>query len=342
MSYGADAEAQFRRVATYIVLCLCLLASPLVAEAQPAGKAWRIGYLTVGSPPPPSAAPSPVTAAFRQGLRELGYVEGQNITIEHRWAAGQSHRLPELAAELVKLKVSVIVASATQAALAAKQAARTIPIVFVTLGDPVDVDLVSSLARPGGNATGLGSGGGGEIGAKRLQLLKEIVPGVTRVAVLWNPRNPGNVGVMKALTEAARLLGAQLHPHEVPEPAALGQALTAIPKEPVGALVVAADPTFTQGYGVIVDFAAKNRLPAIYPDRRAAEAGGLISYQTNLADLHRRAAGYVDKILKGAKPEALPVEMATRFELVINLKTAKALGLTIPPSLLARADHVIE
>jgi putative ABC transport system substrate-binding protein len=323
------------------LLTLALAAAPLAAEAQQVRPAWRIGYLSAGSPP---AQPSHLNVAFRQSLRELGYTEGQHITIEYRWGEGKSHRLPDLAAELVNLKVSVMFASSVQAALAAKQATKTIPIVFVMLGDPVAAGLVASLAQPGGNVTGLGAvaGGGGEIAAKRLQLLKEIAPAVTRIAVLWNPHNPGNVRAMKVITDAAGPLGVHLYPHAVAEPATLGNALAAMAKEPVGALLVVADPTFGGNHKQIVDFASKNRLPSIYAERQAVDAGGLMSYQANLADMHRRAAGYVDKILKGAKPGHLPVELPTRFELVINVKSAKALGLTVPPLLLLRADHVIE
>jgi putative ABC transport system substrate-binding protein len=329
-----------------VTLALCLaaaVAAPFAPEAaaqgSKTGKVWRIGYLAAGSPPPPSAPPSSPRSAFLQGLRELGYVDGQHIMIESRWSEGRLDRLPDLAAELVNLRVSVIYASSLSAALAAKQATSTIPIVFVTLGDPVAAGLVSSLARPGGNLTGLG---GGEVVAKRLQLLKDVAPDVTRVAVLLNPRNPGNLEALKRLRDAARLLGVQLHPQEVSEPAGLSNAFTAMTTEHVGALLVVADPTFVQHHRLIVDFAMKSRLPASYAERQYVDAGGLISYQTNLADLNRRAAGYVDKILKGAKPGSLPVELPTKFELLINLGTAKALGLTIPPSLLVRADHVID
>ena len=334
---------RFLRPFAGFLLTLALAVAPLAPEAQQVRKAWRIGYLSVGSPPPPSAQPSPLNSAFRQGLRELSYTEGQHITIEYRWGEGKAHRLPDLAAELVNLKVSVMFASSLQAALAAKQATKTIPIVFVMLGDPVAAGLVASLAQPGGNVTGLGAvGGGGEIAAKRLQLLKEVAPAITRVAVLWNPSNPGNVRVMKVLTDAAGLLGVHLYPHEVPEPATLSNAFAAMAKEPVGALLVVADPTFAPNYKLIVDFATKSRLPSSFASRQAVDAGGLMSYQANLADMHRRAAGYVDKILKGAKPGDLPVQLPTRFEFVINVKSAKALGLTVPPSLLVLADHVIE
>ena len=335
---------RFLRPFAGFLLTLALAVAPLAPEAQQARKAWRIGYLSVGSPPPPSAQPSPLRSAFRQGLRELGYTEGQHITIEYRWGEGKADRLPGLAAELVNLKVDVMFASSLQAALAAKEATKTLPIVFVGFGDPVATGLVASLARPGANVTGLGGvgGGGGEIAAKRLQLLKEVAPAVTRVAVLWNPRNPGNVRAMQVLTDAAGPLGVQLYPHEVAEPATLGNALAAMAKEPVGALLVVADPTLAQNHKLIVDFATKSRLPSIYAERQAVDAGGLMSYQANLADMHRRAAGYVDKILKGAKPGDLPVQLPTRFEFVINVKSAKALGLTVPPSLLVLADHLIE
>jgi len=336
---------RFLRPFAGCLLTLALAVAPLAPQAQQVSKPSRIGYLGTGSPPPPSGQPSPLNSAFRQGLRELGYTEGQHITIEYRWAEGKSHRLPDLAAELVSLKVSAMFAGSQQAALAAKQATKTIPIVFVTLGDPVAGGLVASLAQPGGNVTGLGGGGGGSggtIAAKRLQFLKEVAPAVTRIAVLWNPGNPGNVRVMKVLTDTAGLLGVHLYPHEVPEPATLSNAFAAMAKEPIGALWVGADPTLAQNHKLIVDFATKNRLPSIYAERQAVEAGGLMSYQATLADLYRRAAGYVDKILKGSRPGHLPVELPTRFELVINVKTAKALGLTVPPSLLVQADHVIE
>lgn len=324
-----------------LTLALCLAVAPPAAEAQSAGKVWRIGYLAIGSPPSPSAAPSHNRSAFLEGLRELGYVDGRSITIESRW--GESHRLSDLAAELVDLKVSVIYAPSLVAALAAKQATGTIPIVFVTLTDPVVEGLVPGLARPGGNVTGLaGSGGGGGIAAKRLQLLKEVAPDVTRVAVLWNPRNPGNARVLRTLGEPARLLGVQLHPSEVADAAGLGHAFTAMTRERVEALAPVADPTLAQHRRSIVDFAMKNRLPAVFAERQFVDAGGLMSYQTNLADLNRRAASYVDKILKGTKPGDLPVELATKFELAINLKTARALGLTVPSSVLVQADHVIE
>jgi putative ABC transport system substrate-binding protein len=324
-----------------VVLVLAVLTPTLAAEAQQAGKPWRIGVLSVTSPPAPSAPPSPLQSAFLHGLRQLGYVDGRNIAIAYRWGEGKSERLSDLAAELVTLRVSVIFGSSVRAGLAAKRATSTIPIVFVTLGDPVADGLVSSLAHPGGNVTGV-AGGGGEFVAKRLQMLKEIAPETTRVGVLWNPRNPGNARALKVLDDAARRLGVQLHPQQVAEPAGLSHAFTAMTKEQVGGLVVIADPTFAQHHKLIVDFAARNRLPAIYAERQAVAAGGLMSYQTNLADLHRRAATYVDKILKGANPVNLPVELSTQYELVINLKTAKALGLTIPQSLLLLANEVIE
>ena len=257
---------RFLRPFAGFLLTLALAAAPPAPEAQQARKAWRIGYLSAGSSPAPPAQPSPFSSAFRQRLRELGYTEGQHITIEYRWGEGKADRLPGLAAELVNLKVDVMFAPSQQAALAAKQATKAIPIVFVVLGDPVAAGLVASLAQPGGNVTGLGAvgGGGGEIAAKRLQLLKEVAPAITRVAVLWNPSNPGNVRVMKVLTDAAGLLGVHLYPHEVPEPATLSNAFAAMAKEPVGALLVVADPTFAPNYKLIVDFATKSRLPSSF------------------------------------------------------------------------------
>ena len=318
-------------------LALGLLASPLVADAQQAGKVARIGVLAQGS----STDAPHIGEAFRQGLRDLGYVEGQNIVIEYRWAEGRAERLPDLAVELVNLKVDVIVAGGTPAPLAAKHATRTIPIVMGGAGDPVGTGLVASLARPGGNVTGL-STLTPELGRKRLQLLKEVVPGVSRVAVLWNAANPYAVLNMRETEAAARTLGVQVQSLEVRGPDDFESALPAAIRGRAGALIVVDDP-LTLTYRVrIVDFAARNRLPAMYGFREYAEAGGLMAFGASLADLGRRAATYVDKILKGAKPADLPVEQPTKFELVINLKTAKALGLTIPQSVLLRADQIIE
>jgi ABC-type uncharacterized transport system substrate-binding protein len=314
-----------------------LLAVPLAAEAREPGKVARIGMLSQGSP---TFSPQ-LREAFRQQLRELGYVEGQNIVIEYRWAEGRAERLPDLAAELVSLNVDVIVAGGTPAPLAAKHATRTIPIVMTAAGDPVGSGLVASLARPGGNVTGL-SARSPELGGKRLQLLKEVVPGLSRVAVLWNAANPYAALVVRETETAARTLGLQVQSLEVRGPDDFENALPGAIRGRAGALIVVEDPLTFLYLKRIAEFAAQNRLPATYGYREFAEAGGLMTVGPNLADLYRRAAIYVDKILKGAKPADLPVEQATKFELVINLKTAKALGLTIPPSLLQRADQVIE
>jgi putative ABC transport system substrate-binding protein len=315
-----------------------LLAAPLAAEAQPAGKVYRIGYLAAGS----GMSNPRNLEAFRQGLRDLGWVEGQNIVTEYRWAEGRFDRLPDLAAELVRLKVDVIVASPTSAALAAKNATGTIPIVGMSLTDPIGIGLVASLARPGGNVTGVSYSVGAEIFGKDLELLKEIVPRVRRVAVLSNPASPARPLTISNVKDAARSLGLQLQLLEARGPDGFDGAFAAMAKERVGALLVVQDPAYIPHRARLVDLAAKNRLPSIFTQKEDAEAGGLMSYGPRLSDIHRHGATYVDKILKGATPGDLPVEEPTKFELVINLKTAKALGLTIPPSLLQRADQVIE
>ena len=312
---------------------------PVAASAQQAAKIARIGYLATNL-----AAGPHLREAFLQGLRDLGYVEGRNVVIEYRDAEGKLERLPALAAELVALKVDVIVAASTLAALAAKQATRTLPIVFAAAGDPVASGLVTSLARPGGNVTGL-SILAPELVGKCLELLKQAVPGVSRVAVLWQPGALGErteKDMLKEAEVAARALGVRLQFVEARGPADFDRAFSDMTRARAGALTVLASVMFFSERRRLVDLAAKNRLPAVYPLREFVDAGGLMSYGPNVADLFRRAATYVDKILKGAKPADLPVEQPTKFELVINLKTAKALGLTIPPSLLARADEVIE
>ena len=281
---------------------------------------------------------------MRQGLRDLGYVEGRNVVIEIRDAEGEAERLPALAAELVALKVDVIVAPNTPQALAAKQATRTLPIVFSFVADPVASGLVTSLARPGGNVTGLSSLTP-ELVGKRLELLTQAVPGVSRVAVLWQPGFQGErteKDMLKGADVAARALGVRLQFVEAQGPADFDRAFSDMTRARAGALTVLGSTMFISERRRLVDLAAKNRLPAVYARREYVDAGGLMSYGSNIADLFRRAATYVDKILKGAKPADLPVEQPTKFELVINLKTAKALGLTIPPSLLGRADQVIE
>jgi len=331
---------RLRTPALLVTLALGVLATPLPADAQQAGKVPRIGYLS----PYSASAVSSRHEAFRQGLSELGYVEGKNIVIESRFAEENFERLPDLAAELVRLKVDVIVAAVTQASLAAKNATRTIPIVIVGVGDPVGSGLVASLGRPGGNITGT-SGMAPEVVGKSLELLKETVPKVSRVAVLWNPANPVFQAQMLSETKvAARVLGVQLQILEARGLNELDTAFAAMTRERAGALLVLTDPMFLRHRPRIADLAVKSRLPAMYGGGGGeyAEAGGLLSYGPNYAELFRRGATYVDKILKGAKPADLPVEQPMRFELVINMKTARALGLTIPQSVLIRADQLIQ
>ena len=315
-----------------------LLAAPLAAEAQQAGRVPRIGFLNLTSP---SDRPSHLDA-FRQRLRELGWVEGQNIVIDYRYAEGRVDRLPDLAAELVRLKVDLIVSGGTQAATAAKNATETIPIVMIAVRDPVGTGLIASLARPGGNVTGVSGYAGLEIVAKQLELLKETVPKIRRVAILSNPANAYHQLAIREVNVAARSLGVQLQLLEARGPNEFDGAFAAMAKERVGALLVLSDAIFGSHRTRLADLAARSRLPAAYGVRESVEAGGLMSYGPSFLDLHRRAATYVDKILKGANPAELPVEQPTKFELVINLKTARTLGVTIPPSVLARADHVIE
>jgi putative ABC transport system substrate-binding protein len=313
-----------------------LLASPGVAYAQPTGKVPRVGYLFYGSP-----GPSREIDAFRQGMRELGYIEGQSIAVEYRFASGQVERYPGLAADLVRLKVDVIVAPATPQALAAKQATSSIPIVFVLVADAVGAGLITNFARPGGNITGLTSSSA-ELGGKRLELLKQMVPRASRVAVLYNPTDRSNVLILKQLQESAPTLGLILQPREVREPREFEGAFVAMTRERAHAMFGTPGALTFEHRKVLVDLAAKHRIPAMWGHRSFVDAGGLMSYAVNLYDQNRQAAVFVDKILKGAKPADLPVEQPTKFELVINLKIAKALGLTIPQTLLLRADQVIE
>ena len=314
-----------------------LLAVSPAAEAQQRPKTARIGFLSLSSGPTPTMDISP-------GLRDLGWIDGQNIAIEYRWAANREDQLSALAAELVRLKVDVIVTSGTPAALAAKRATTTIPIVVTFAADPVGSGLVASLSRPGGNITGLTTLARGLV-AKRLELLKAVASGSTRMAVLWQPGALGE-RAMRDMTDetqvAGRTLGLQLRFVEAQRPEDFEQAFSAMREAGVGGLLIFPNFVLFEARGSIVSHAARNRLPAVYPWREAVSAGGLMSYATNFPDMYRRAALYVDKILKGAKPAELPIEQPTTFELVINLKTAKALGLTIPPSLLQRADQVIE
>jgi len=318
-----------------------LLAAPLAAEAQQATTVARIGYLSF------NLATSPhLREAFRQGLRDLGYVEGRNLVIEYRSADGKRERLPALAAELVALKVDVIVTEAgnTVVPLAAKQATRTLPIVFASAADPVGSGLVTNLARPGGNVTGL-SNLTAELIGKRLELLTQAVPGVGQVAVLWLPGALGERTEKEMLTEAevaARGLGVRLQFVETRDPADFDRAFSDMTRARAGALTLLPSNMFLREHRRLVDLAARHRLPTVYALREFVDAGGLMSYAASLTESSRRAATYVDKIFKGAKPGDLPVEQATKFDFVINLRTAKALGLTIPPSLLQRADQVIE
>ncbi len=320
-----------------LAFALVILPGTFAAEAQVPAKVPRVGYVFAQT----SSEGHSRWEAARQGLRELGYVEGQNVALVIRWAEGRYERLPELVAELVRLKVDVLVVATTPGNLAAKTATQTIPVVMVGVGDPVGSGLVASLARPGGNLTGL-SLLNPEISGKRLQLLKEVLPRVSRVAVLTNPGNPIHAVFWQETQEAARKLRVQLQAVEVRSPEDFEGAFRAATQGRAGALL-AFDDSLTNSYpSRVVALAAKRRLPAMYGFREFPDAGGLISYGTNISDHFRRTATYVDKILKGAKPADLPVEQPTRFELVINLKTAKALGLTIPQTVLIRADQVIQ
>ena len=311
-----------------------------VAEAQLPKKVHRIGLLR---PDRPGDASQVLFDVFRQRLRELGWTEGKNITLEYRWADGKPERLPELAAELVGIKVDIIVANAVQAALAAKSATKTIPIIMIGVGtDAVESGLVESLARPGGNITGF-TLLAVETAGKRLELFKEAVPKVARVAVLYDPANPGNVlEVKEVLPQVARQLALTLQPWEVQGTDAFEKVFAAMSKKRPDGLFVAGGPLMNSNDKRIAGFALKSRLPSTYSRSEAVEAGGLMSYYADRVDHYRRAAIYVDKILKGTKPADLPVERPMKFELVINLKTAKQIGLTIPPNVLARADKVIK
>jgi putative ABC transport system substrate-binding protein len=313
-------------------IVLGIVTAPWGGWAQPAaGRVPRIGLIRPGSPPDPNAE------AFVQGLRDLGYVEGQSIAIEYRWAAGTPEQIPKFAEELVRLKVNVIVT--TNLGEVARQVTRTIPLVSPTMNDPVGDGLVASLARPGGNVTGLVLVSP-ELSAKRLQLLKETVPKLSRVAVLHDGRRPPTV--LQATEAAARALGMHLQMLEVRTRDDLDKALAAAKQAGAGAVSVLDSFLFIADRVRIVQAARKIRLPVMYQSRAFVDAGGFISYGPDIPDLFRRAATYVDKVLKGAKPGALPIEQPTKFELVVNKRTAKTLGLTIPPSIMIRADHVVE
>jgi putative ABC transport system substrate-binding protein len=311
------------------------VSAPLAAEAQQTGKVYRIGVLSPGTAPP-----GPLEA-LRQGLRELGYDEGRNLAIEWRFAGATNERLRDLAEELVRLKMDVIVSINTQASLAAKRATQTTPIVIARVSDPVRTGLVRSFARPGGNITGL-SNFSDELSGKRLGLIREVIPAVSRLAVLWNAGNPGIEVSVREMERGSAQFGVHLQIHGVKNADEFRSAFQAITQERPSALFVFDDVLMTTHKRQVLDWAAEVRLPVISQYAEIAEAGGLMAYGPNIPELYRHAAIYVDKILKGAKPSDLPVEQPTKVELVINLKTAKALGLTIPPSLLARADQVIE
>jgi putative ABC transport system substrate-binding protein len=316
-----------------MALGTALAAGPLPALAQQPGKVFCIGILS------PAAQPdTKIFDAFREGLRDSGYVVGQNIIIEYRLAAGDLSRLPAMAADLVRLPVDVIVTDGLRSGQIAHEATRTIPIVMA-LGNPVIVGLAANLADPGGNVTGFLLQLP-ELSGKRVQLLKEAFPATSRVAALWNPTS--DLSGLRSAEEAARTLGAQLRPVEITTPEEIAAGFEAVIAGGADALVVMPDVMFWNERNRIVAFAAKNRLPAIYPEREYVDDGGLLGYGANPADISRAAADCVDKILKGAKPGDLPIQQPTKFELVVNLKTAKALGLTIPPAILARADEVIE
>ena len=321
----------------FVAGTLGLLATPLVAEAQAGGKVARIGFLETGS----LSANLHGRGSFRERLRELGYLEGRNVAFESRGADGKVEQLAGLATELIGLKVDVIVTAGSEAVLAAKQATSTIPIVMAIVSDPVGLGIIASLARPGGNVTGVTDLDIEQIG-KRLELLKELVPGLSRVALVWKRGHPKEQEALREAEVAARSVGIRLQRVGVREPDEFQGAFTAMTREHAGAFLVVADTMFSTHRVRLVDLAAKGRLPAIFWRREFVEAGGLMSYGSSYSEQYRHAATYVDKILKGAKPADLPVEQPTKFELVINLKTAKALGLTIPPSVLARADEVIE
>jgi len=318
-----------------VVFALGLLAEPFTADAQQARRIPTIGFLWA------TPRVDRMTTAFEQGLHDWGWLNGQNVAIEHRFAEGHFDRLPELAAGLVGLRPDVIVADAAPATKAAKRATRSIPIVFAVHGDPIGAGDIESLSRPGGNITGLTLIHPELIG-KQLDLLKQAVPRVSRVAVLWNAANPTKKLDWRELKPVARTLSIALQSREVRRPADFDAAFAAIRDGRPDALLTLGDALTFSARVSITEFAASERLPALYQYREFVEGGGLMSYGADLADSFRRAAGYVDKILKGAKPGDLPVERPTKFELVINARTAKALGLTMPPSLLLRADHVIE
>jgi putative ABC transport system substrate-binding protein len=324
------------RRSSFVAGSLALLVAPFAARAQPAGKVYHIGFLWDG----PAVFPAEIEA-FRQGLRDLGYVEGRNLTIEYRWAAGQPERMRELAEELARLKVDVIMAPSSVYTGAAMRATSTIPIVFLSHADPLGSGHVHSLARPGANATGLAIMMT-ETNVKGLELFKEAVPRLSRVAVVWDPATPSHGPGLKAVQDAGPSLGLRIQSVPVRAATEYESAFSAMVRERANGVLVLSTPLFIAGAEALADLALRNRLPSLFGPRHHVMTGGLMSYSPHRGDLWRRGAVFVDKILKGARPADLPVERAARFELVINLKTAKTLGLTIPPSVLARADEIVE
>ncbi len=329
-------KAVIKRGAFRALFLLAFLAAPLAAGGQQAGKVYRVGFLWDS----PAVWPHALEG-FRQGLRDLGWVEGKNIVVEYRWAEGRFDRLPVLAEELVRLKVDVIVAPTSIYAAAAKRATSTIPIVFASHADPIGSGHVASLARPGGNITGL-SLMMTETNVKGLELLKETVPGLSRVAVIWDPATPSHGPGLRAVEAASPVLGLRAQSVAVRSATEFDSAFSAIVRERAGGVLVLSTPLFMGGARRLAELALKHKLPTMFGPREHVEAGGLMSYSPDRADLYRRAATYVDKILKGAKPADLPVQQPMRFELVINMKTAKALGITFPPTILVRAEQVIQ
>lgn len=313
------------------------LAGPLRAGAQSNAHVYRIGFLGNST----AALEANLVGPFRDGLRDLGYVEGRNITIEYRWAEGNYKRFPKLVDELLAAGVEIIVTAGTPAAQAVERATRTVPLVMVAVGDPVGTHLVASLARPGGNATGLTSIAP-DLEGKRLELLTQVTPALSRVAVLWNPDNAFHVGAERQVHDAAAVLRLDVVSVPVRTAADFDRAFDAIASARADAMTVLADRVFLHNRVRIVEFAARRRLPAVYPYRELVDAGGLMSFGPDYSDMHRRAATYVDRILKGAKPADLPIEQPKQFELVINLRTARALGIAVPTPLLLRASDLIE
>lgn len=328
---------KLRAIGLVVTFALVLLAAPPRADAQAPAKARRIGFLGNTTP----VLEANLVGPFREGLRDLGYVEGQNILIEYRWAEGKYDRFPALIAELIALKVEVIVTAGTPATLAVEKATTSVPLVMIAVGDPVGTGIIPSLSRPGGNITGLTSISP-ELDGKRLELLREVIPNLSHIAVLWNAASPLQVVGERQTQAAAQVLRMKVLSLGVRTQEEIEDALATIVRERPGALLVLADRLFLQHRARIMAFATKHRLPGVHAYRELVEAGGLMSFGPSYAGMHKRAAYFVDRILKGTKPADLPVEQPTRFELVINLRTAKALGLTIPPSVLIRADEVIQ